>query len=222
MKSKQISESIGVGILLAISGGFMDAYSYIERGKVFANAQTGNMLLLGIHLSEGHIALALHYLFPVCAFAIGIIIADLARLKKGDRLHWRQISVLLEALVLTIVSFMPQSMNLLANSLTSLACGLQVESFRKIQGQSIATTMCIGNLRSGTENMSHFFSTKQLEYFLKAMLYYGIIVCFIIGAVLGNGLIKILSEQAILGCSVILMIVFLLMFIHNEKANQMS
>ena len=51
--SMQISESIGLGTILALSGGFMDAYSYIERGKVFANAQTGNMLLFGVNLSEG-------------------------------------------------------------------------------------------------------------------------------------------------------------------------
>ena len=39
-KKVQISESIELGILLALSGGFMDAYSYIGRGEVFANAQT--------------------------------------------------------------------------------------------------------------------------------------------------------------------------------------
>ncbi|MBC8862671.1 DUF1275 domain-containing protein, partial [Escherichia coli] len=46
-RSRQISESIGLGLLLALAGGFMDAYSYIERGQVFANAQTGNILLFG-------------------------------------------------------------------------------------------------------------------------------------------------------------------------------
>lgn len=39
--SMQISESIGLGTILALSGGFMDAYSYIERGKVFANCSDG-------------------------------------------------------------------------------------------------------------------------------------------------------------------------------------
>ena len=34
-QTKQMSESIRLGMLLAISGGFMDAYSYIEkRGQV--------------------------------------------------------------------------------------------------------------------------------------------------------------------------------------------
>lgn len=63
----QISESIGLGTILALSGGFMDAYSYIERGKVFANAQTGNMLLFGVNLSEGNYQTMLNYLFPVLA-----------------------------------------------------------------------------------------------------------------------------------------------------------
>ena len=70
--SKQMSESVRLGILLALSGGLMDAYSYIVRDRVFANAQTGNMLLFGVNLSEGNIRLAIHYLVPVVAFAIGL------------------------------------------------------------------------------------------------------------------------------------------------------
>lgn len=62
-RSRQISESIGLGLLLALAGGFMDAYSYIERGQVFANAQTGNILLFGINLSEGNWAIAIQYFY---------------------------------------------------------------------------------------------------------------------------------------------------------------
>ena len=36
-----MSESLLIGALLAVSGGLMDAYSYLFRGQVFANAQTG-------------------------------------------------------------------------------------------------------------------------------------------------------------------------------------
>jgi len=49
----QTSETLRIGIFLTLSGGFQDAYSYLCRGKVFANAQTGNMLLLGIKLTKG-------------------------------------------------------------------------------------------------------------------------------------------------------------------------
>lgn len=61
-QTKQMSESIRLGMLLAISGGFMDAYSYIERGHVFANAQTGNILLFGVNLSEGNFKMAISLL----------------------------------------------------------------------------------------------------------------------------------------------------------------
>ena len=70
--SKQISESLPIMILLTLSGGFMDAYSYLCRGEVFANAQTGNILLFGVNLSMGHWSKALQYVCPVLAFAIGI------------------------------------------------------------------------------------------------------------------------------------------------------
>ena len=186
--AKQMSESIELGIVLAASGGFMDAYSYIMRDHVFANAQTGNMLLLGVSISERNWPEVVRYLFPVLAFAAGIMLADLVRFRMDEkkRLHWRQISVLLEAIVLAGVCFIPVSLNLLANSLTSLACGIQVESFRKIHGNGIATTMCIGNLRSGTQNLCDYIHTKEKKCLSKSILYYGVILCFIIGAVLGN------------------------------------
>ena len=212
-KKVQISESIELGILLALSGGFMDAYSYIGRGEVFANAQTGNMLLLGVHLSEGNIPAAIRYLCPVLAFTFGIALADIVRNSGiGSHLHWRQISI-----ILTIVSFLPQSHNLLANSLTSLACGIQVESFRKIHGNGIATTMCIGNLRSGTQNIYTFFQTKKREALEKGLLYYGIILCFICGAIIGNQCIKYFHERAILISSVLLLLAFIMMFITRDE-----
>lgn len=161
MKITQISESIRLGALLAISGGMMDAYSYIMRGHVFANAQTGNMLLFGVNLSEGNFQTALTYFCPILAFTIGIMLADVFRMKSIEMLHWRQISVLIEAVILFGVAFIPLPLNLLANSLTSLACGIQVESFRKIHGRGIATTMCIGNLRSATQNMCDFSIPKR-------------------------------------------------------------
>ena len=186
--SKQMSESIKLGVILAIAGGFMDAYSYMCRGKVFANAQTGNILLLGINISERNWHMALHYLVPVLAFAIGIALADLVKIRTKDLtlLHWRQISVFCEAVILLSVSFIPQDFNLVANALTSLACGIQVESFRKIHGNGIATTMCIGNLRSATEQLYRFRHTKDRECLGRCMRYYGVILMFAVGAVMGS------------------------------------
>ena len=148
-----MSESIRLGALLAVSGGFMDAYSYIQRDHVFANAQTGNILLFGVNLSEGNFSGAMHYFLPVLAFIAGIASAEFVRMRERNFLHWRQVSVITEAVILAAVAFFPLSLNLPANALISFACGIQVESFRKIRGNSAATTMCIGNMRSGTQHL---------------------------------------------------------------------
>lgn len=219
-KKKQMSESLIIGIILALAGGLMDAYSYLQRDGVFANAQTGNILLLGVHLSSGEWMEAFRYLCPVLAFTAGIAVSDLIRAQhSGRQIHWRQISVLMEALILIIVAFIPASMNLPANSLTSFACGIQVESFRKIQGKGIATTMCIGNLRSATQNLCDFWIRQDKNALKNGMLYLGIIICFVSGAILGNILIGTLHQFAILGASVLQIAVCIIMFVDGEAGN---
>ncbi|MBE6049004.1 MAG: DUF1275 domain-containing protein [Clostridium sp.] len=218
------TESLRLGIMLSLIGGFMDAYSYMCRGEVFANAQTGNMLLLGINLCEGNFKNFLHYLFPVISFGIGILISEILRftLEKRGSIHWRQVCIAVEAVVLICVSFMPQSINLIANSLTSLACGIQVQGFRKIRGNGIATTMCIGNFRSANENMLKYFEEKNRENGEKSLLYYFIILCFIIGAVIGNIFVKMFRERAIVFDALFLLITLIVLSIDLKKSRKIE
>ena len=52
MNHKQMSDNFITGSLLALVGGFLDAYTYLCRGNVFANAQTGNIVLFGAKLAK--------------------------------------------------------------------------------------------------------------------------------------------------------------------------
>lgn len=215
----QMSDSIMIGITLAIAGGFMDAYSYMFRGHVFANAQTGNILLLGVNLSQLKWGEAVNYLFPVASFVAGIAVADFLKLKfkEINAFHWRQISVLFEIVILIGVCFVPQSMNMLANCLTSLVCGIQLETFRKIHGNSIATTMCIGNIRSGTQFVCEYMSTRESYKLRKGLLYYGIILFFVIGAVIGNIMVNYMGQFAMVICAAVLAAAFIMMFAEESK-----
>jgi Na+/H+ antiporter NhaC len=47
-------DSLPVAALLAASGGFLDAFTYIGQGHVFANAMTGNVVLLGVYAATGN------------------------------------------------------------------------------------------------------------------------------------------------------------------------
>ncbi len=220
-KRGQMSDSRRLALLLAVSGGLMDAYTYIFRGKVFANAQTGNILLLGVNLSEGNYQKAFQYFFPVIAFALGIVLSEFVhRFCVEDGIfHWRQLTILLECMILFFVGFFPVTYNLIANALVSLACGIQVESFRKVKGNASATTMCIGNLRSGTQALCDYIFTKDKAYLSKSIIYYGIILAFTLGAVLGNLLIDFWEQKTIWCSSILLFATFLLMFIPEKKTD---
>lgn len=94
----QMSDSMLTAFFIILSGGLQDAYTYCCRGKVFANAQTGNIVLLSTHLFEGDWGQALRYLVPVLAFLLGIYIAECVHrhFKRMEKVHWRQLIILAE------------------------------------------------------------------------------------------------------------------------------
>ena len=103
----QMSDSMLTAFFIILSGGLQDAYTYCCRGKVFANAQTGNIVLLSTHLFEGDWGQALRYLVPVLAFLLGIYIAECVHrhFKRMEKVHWRQLIILAEIVLLAAVGF---------------------------------------------------------------------------------------------------------------------
>ena len=159
----QMSDSMLTAFFVILSGGLQDAYTYCCRGKVFANAQTGNIVLLAA------------------------------------------------------VGFLPETLNTTANAVVSFVCAMQVQTFRKVRGHAYASTMCIGNMRSGTEPLCAYFHTRDKEILHKALTYFGVVLLFALGA--GVGSIATLHWGAgtiWLSCG-LLTISFLIMFIHDEE-----
>lgn len=219
VENKQMSEAFCNSLFLALSGGFQDAYTYNSRGKVFSNAQTGNVVLMSQHFMEGRWQEVIRYLLPLLAFAVGVFIAERIqyRHRYAKRLHWRQGILLAEIAILFIVGFMPEKWNLPATIMVSFACAMQVQTFRKVGGYSYASTMCIGNLRSGTAALSVWCREKKPEQLEQALYYFGIIFFFAIGAGIG-GILSIRFGLHIIWVScVFLLISFSLMFVETLK-----
>ena len=69
LRHGQMSEAFSTMVFLTLSGGLQDAYTYCVRGQVFANAQTGNIVLMSQRAFAGDLAGVLRYLIPLLAFA---------------------------------------------------------------------------------------------------------------------------------------------------------
>ena len=114
-------------------------------------------------------------------------------------------------MILFIVGFIPEKYNMIATMLVSFTCSMQVQSFRKVNGYGYASTMCIGNLRSGTESLSIYLRDRNTGALKKAAHYYGIILIFAIGAGIGGICSINIGLRAIWVSSVLLAIVCAMM-----------
>ena len=216
MNKRYMSDTYLIGVLLAIVGGYLDAYTYIARGEVFANAQTGNVVMLGINLAKGNFSGAAYYLIPIMAFAFGIVISELIKVKYKEKtsIHWRQITLFIEIVALGCAAFIPD--NVVANTLVSFVCSVQVQAFRKVNGNVLSTTMCTGNLRSATESLFYGIKNRKNDMIKKSIQYYGIIWFFIMGAAIGACLTSYLNMLGVLFPCIVLVICLLLLFFDKE------
>lgn len=215
----QMSEAFRTVMFLSASGGLQDAYTYIGRGKVFANAQTGNIVLMSQAAFNGDLSRVLHYLIPLLSFALGVAAAEVIhiRYREAKHLHWRQLVLVVEILLLFGVGFIPNTLDLAANALVSFACAMQVQAFRKVDGYAFASTMCIGNLRSGTESLCAYWSCGAPQARKKAGRYFGVIALFGVGAGLGGVLLPYLGFGTIWISCALLTAAFVVMFAREEQ-----
>lgn len=209
----QTSESFLLSALLSFSGGLQDAYTYNIRDNVFANAQTGNVVLMSQSFLTGNWLSGVHYMLPLLSFASGIFITERieARFKSNRAVHWRQIVLIIEILLLIAVGFLPREWNTIANILVSFSCAMQVQTFRTVHGYGYASTMCIGNLRSGTESLSRYLRTRDRQLLYKSLHFFGIILIFAVGAGVGGVLSSLFGIRTIWLSPILLMIVVVMM-----------
>lgn len=212
----QMSDTYRIGVLLALAGGFLDAYTFLCRGYAFANAQTGNIVLMGIQAARGEWAGVFFYLVPLVAFFAGILVAEMIRkrYKMSQSIHWRQLVVVLEICILAVAAWIPQgNWNMAANAMISFVCALQIESFRKINGNAFVTTLCTSNLRSATELLYQGVQKKDRGLLTRSIQYFGILLCFVMGAVAGGLLSIAFGLPSVLFVCGLLAVAFGLMFV---------
>ena len=219
LPGNQMSETFCNGAVRAVSGGFQDAYTYFARDGVFSNAQTGNVVLMSSSFFSGTPGAGVKYLLPLLAFALGVCLARLVqgRYAGAKKLHWRQMILLPEILILFLVGFLPESANMAATVLVSFSCAMQVQAFRKVDGYPYASTMCIGNLRSGMDALTGYLEKRDPEQMRRAMHYFGIILFFALGAGAGSLLTRYWGLRAIWVSAELLAVSFGLMWLEKLK-----
>lgn len=208
-KNSPLHEKLEIGILLAIVGGFLDSYSFLCYDGVFANAQTGNMVLLGISLINGDYIHFLNYLIPIIAFSLGILMTEY--LLKHVSAYFFILVLIIQIVMLFIIAFLPSSMpSVIITSSISFMCSIQMGSFRNICGSPYASTMCTGNLRSAMTLLFAAITTRNSNALVQSLRYLVVIFFFCVGAVIGAISVHWLGRLSILICCLLFAVLLIL------------
>jgi len=197
---KLTSESVELGILLTLVGGFLDAYTFVGRGGVFANAQTGNVVLMGIEAAAGEWEKAVLYAVPILAFIVGVVVAETIK-KPSMRLlipDTERAVLILEIAVLFIVCFIPYTgPDMMVTVAISFVAALQFSVFRKLDGSPYNTIAITGNLRSATQEAYLAVTRKDYKSAFQAVRFSVINLSFLAGAILGGLLTSFIGVKAV-------------------------
>jgi uncharacterized membrane protein YoaK (UPF0700 family) len=189
------------GALLASVGGFLDAFTFVEKGHVFANAMTGNVVLLGVFTAAGNWVQAGGHLLPILAFAFAIVVAEILKNPRVERaVHWSAtICLVTETLLLLLMGALPSGVPDYCFTLSiSFIATLQNAMFPKIEKHTIATVMTTGNLRSLFQTLTAMaFSHPHPEAASKVRIFGTVCASFLFGAVLGGSVSPLAHNRAL-------------------------
>ena len=125
--------------LLSMTGGFLDAFTWLWLGGVFASSQTGNVVFLGIEAMSGQWRQATHHLLPLAAFLLG---ASLAIRLKAPLLCLAGEIVCLVAVMLFVSSGSGHD----HDPGISFGAALQSASFRQVERWKYLSVTVTGNM----------------------------------------------------------------------------
>jgi uncharacterized membrane protein YoaK (UPF0700 family) len=180
--------SIEVAALLTLSGGFLDVFTYVGHGGVFANSMTGNIVFLGMYAALGDWQQAMHHIPPIVAFLVGVFIAYRMHLPSVLKYLPKPALTCLgfEIAVLIACSFLSDSFPDIPLVLAiSLVAAMQNSSFTKLELWTYNSVMTTGNLRRFAEAFFRGTIPERNPVALREARLFGLVcICFLAGAII--------------------------------------
>jgi len=200
-------------ILITVAG-FFGAYTFLLRGNVFCNAQTGNVVLMGMALGSAKWGEALYYLIPISAYLIGSFVSELLPnpIKNHLQIRWDTLLIAIEMLVVLGLGFVPESAPVQISQVAiNFIASMQYNTFRQAEGVPMATTFATNHIRqigiALAKEAKHFHS-KEKPHRRKLQQHVEMLMFFLIGAVIGTVLCNRYLGKAIWATLIPLGIIF--------------
>ena len=176
---------------LIFSAGFWGAYTYLLRGHIFCNAQTGNVVLMGLALGSCRWGEALYYLVPISAYILGAFVSELAPnpIKHHWGVRWDTLLLVLEMAAVFLLGFVPDSAPVQISQVAiNFLASMQYNTFRQAEGVPVATTFVTNHIRQvgiGLAKEWHHRHSDDKSHRLRLARHFGMLAFFLTGVITG-------------------------------------
>ena len=189
-----------VYMLLMISSGIIGAHTYVLRGGVFCNAQTGNVLHLAMAIGEGQLRSGLYYLVPVIGYVAGTVISELTPrlVRRIGLFRWDTYLVAIEAAAFLSIGFIPLSApHQISQVIINFMASMQYNTFRQAEGIAMSTTFCTNHARQLGVSLARIFRKHERKSAKQAFAHLAMIACFVAGAAASTMLCHMFGAKSI-------------------------
>ena len=199
-----VCERVWLYHVLTFVAGFWGAFTYLLRGNVFCNAQTGNVVLLGMAVGAGQWRHALYYLIPISAYVGGAFFSELLPnpVKRRLPIRWETLLVAVEMAVVLFLGLLPDSAPVQVSQVAiNFIASMQYNTFRQSGGVAMATTFATNYVRQigvGLASELRHLGQAEKPHRKKLSAYAQMLLYFFAGTVAGSVACRFLSGRAIL------------------------
>lgn len=188
--------SLATGSVLVLATGFVDAYTFLQHGHVFAQAMTGNLVLVAIGAFEPSVVEFWRPLTAYAAFLAGVAVMWGWSRRRGAPAP--QLATLgLLVVVLVVVGFLPQGAPAVAvTTAIAFAAGLQIAAFRDVGRAAFTTTVMTSNSMKAMNATLTALASADADDRAVARSYVTALGGFVAGAFLGAFLTSWWGERA--------------------------
>jgi len=213
------TDTLPVAVILSLVGGFLDAYTFV-RHAVFANLQSGNVVLFCVQATAGHWPRALLSLIPIGAFFAGVLGVEILGLPWVKGLVRRPVRLVLtiQIVLLAAIACLPADAPAPATTvIVSFVAAMQFSTFTTLREAPYANLMASGNMRTSISAAHQWLAYRNAEDARRAGRYAIVVGAFALGAAVGAILTRALGTPAIAVAAVLLASVLALLIAETRQ-----
>ena len=210
--------------LMIMVAGWYGSYTFVERGGVFCNAQTANVVLFGMAIGQRDWPKALYLMVPIGAYFLGAMFSEVLgkSIKRLGILRWDTVLVGIEIVACILLGLLPaKAPDQICQVALNFLCSMQFNTFRQAEGTPAATTFVTNHIRQVGSNLVKLIRPHENEAAKNRVILHGsLLLCFLAGAILCAFLCEYFGYYTIWGAGIILLIVFVRLAwvdTHTEK-----